>query len=120
MPVDFFTVAVHEIGHSLGLSHSPDHNSIMFPYYKGKEDGDNFDIGYDDILAMFELYSEFASVSYIHSASTFDNTDIRWPKRWSVLRSLRTRMIARTGDHATKRPPFFAIILGLFCDFNQD
>ena len=58
MPVDFFTVAVHEIGHSLGLSHSPDHNSIMFPYYKGKEDADNFDIGYDDILAMFELYGE--------------------------------------------------------------
>ena len=25
---------------------------------KGKEDGDNFNIGYDDILAMFELYSE--------------------------------------------------------------
>ena len=58
MPVDFFTVAVHEIGHSLGLSHSPDKNSIMFPYYKGKEDGDNFNVGYDDILAMFELYGE--------------------------------------------------------------
>ena len=63
MPVDFFTVAVHEIGHSLGLSHSPDYNSIMFPYYKGKEDGDTFNIGYDDILAMFELYGKSALIT---------------------------------------------------------
>ena len=67
MPVDFFTVAVHEIGHSLGLSHSADYDSIMFPYYKGKEDGDSFDVGYDDILAMFELYSELDSLSYLYS-----------------------------------------------------
>eukprot|EP00095_Tigriopus_kingsejongensis_P008770 maker-scaffold761_size101412-snap-gene-0.18 protein:Tk08770 transcript:maker-scaffold761_size101412-snap-gene-0.18-mRNA-1 annotation:"matrix metalloproteinase-24" len=55
--VDFFTVAVHEIGHSLGLSHSPDQNSIMFPYYKGPEVADTFNIGYDDILAMYQLYN---------------------------------------------------------------
>jgi len=53
--VDFFTVAVHELGHSLGLAHSPVSTSIMFPYYKGHQD--NFQLGYDDILAMYELYS---------------------------------------------------------------
>lgn len=52
--MDFFTVAVHEIGHSLGLSHSPVADSVMYPYYKGPQK--SFALGYDDILAMYELY----------------------------------------------------------------
>lgn len=55
--VDFFTVAVHELGHSLGLGHSPVAESIMFPYYKGYSNA--FALGYDDILAMYQLYSKF-------------------------------------------------------------
>ena len=31
----------------------------MFPYYKGRESAEHFNIGYDDILAMYELYSEY-------------------------------------------------------------
>lgn len=54
--IDFFTVAVHELGHSLGLGHSPVRNSIMFPYYKGYSA--TFALGYDDILAMYQLYSK--------------------------------------------------------------
>nr|CAD7410056.1 unnamed protein product [Timema cristinae] len=53
--VDFFTVAVHELGHSLGLSHSPISSSIMFPYYKGFQR--HFQLDYDDILAMYQLYT---------------------------------------------------------------
>jgi len=52
--MDFFTVAQHEIGHSLGLSHSPVADSVMYPYYKGKQG--NQGVGYDDVLAMYELY----------------------------------------------------------------
>ncbi|CAL4120847.1 unnamed protein product [Meganyctiphanes norvegica] len=52
--LDFFTVAVHELGHSLGLSHSPVGGSIMFPYYKGYTA--NFALDHDDVMAMWELY----------------------------------------------------------------
>ncbi|XP_050705035.1 matrix metalloproteinase-2-like [Eriocheir sinensis] len=52
--LDFFTVAVHELGHSLGLSHSPVGGSIMYPYYMGFNP--SFALDYDDVMAMWELY----------------------------------------------------------------
>ncbi|XP_050101536.1 matrix metalloproteinase-2-like [Anopheles aquasalis] len=51
--VDFYSVAIHELGHSLGLAHSPIYSSLMFPYYKGITQGT---LDYDDILAMYQLY----------------------------------------------------------------
>lgn len=58
--VDFVSVAVHELGHSLGLAHSPVQSSIMFPYYKGPAEART--LKYDDIMAMYELYSEFDKI----------------------------------------------------------
>ena len=51
--VDFYTVALHELGHSLGLAHSPVYSSVMFPYYKGPEHNV---LDYDDTLAMYNAY----------------------------------------------------------------
>lgn len=53
----FYTVALHEIGHALGLAHSPVPDSVMFPYYVGHSSEDVLE--YDDILAMYELYSRY-------------------------------------------------------------
>lgn len=49
-------VTTHELGHSLGLSHSNDPNSVMAPFYRGYSP--SFNLGEDDIDAIRFLYGK--------------------------------------------------------------
>jgi hypothetical protein len=49
---DLFTVALHEVGHALGLGHVDDPLSTMYPQYRGPRTG--LDAG--DVAHLLELY----------------------------------------------------------------
>ena len=53
---DLFYVAVHELGHALGLKHNSDPNSIMYVRYKSLDTSVDDLFTYDDRLNIQKLY----------------------------------------------------------------
>uniref|UniRef100_A0A8C4RP43 Neutrophil collagenase-like n=1 Tax=Erpetoichthys calabaricus TaxID=27687 RepID=A0A8C4RP43_ERPCA len=54
---NLFSVAVHEFGHSLGLPHSNDPGSVMFPAYTYLKPND-FTLSYEDVQRIQDMYGE--------------------------------------------------------------
>uniref|UniRef100_A0A4W4FRM1 Peptidase metallopeptidase domain-containing protein n=1 Tax=Electrophorus electricus TaxID=8005 RepID=A0A4W4FRM1_ELEEL len=53
---NLFLVTAHEIGHTLGLEHSPVRHALMSPYYKKL--GRRMLLSWDDITAVQQLYGK--------------------------------------------------------------
>ena len=53
---DILWVAVHELGHSLGLEHTNIKGSVMYPWYQGYKP--DFDLQPDDIAGIRYLYGK--------------------------------------------------------------
>lgn len=63
--IDFLSVAIHEIGHTLGLNHSADANAIMFAFYSGIKQN----LAIDDINGIRSIYGAQSSKSILSDTS---------------------------------------------------
>jgi hypothetical protein len=82
---NFYTVLLHEIGHTLGIEHSANNNSIMYAYYNGGIDK----LTQDDIWAIQYLYGRPERLKYELIPTTTTTT---YNKQLNLLLVIRLRL----------------------------
>ncbi|XP_034024074.1 matrix metalloproteinase-28 [Thalassophryne amazonica] len=60
---NLFIVTAHEIGHTLGLEHSPVRHALMSPYYRKL--GRSLVLSWDDVIAVQQLYGKPLGVQVV-------------------------------------------------------
>lgn len=108
------TIMTHEIGHSLGLSHSVVRGAIMAPFYQRYVD--NFTLHEDDILGIQSLYGTPVVPTTTEKISSSSNTTSSEPHQGSLEpKEVDTRLCNSRFDAIIPGPQdFIHLFIGRF------
>jgi len=93
---NLFSVAVHELGHALGLYHSNEKDSVMTPFYKHGFSTENMPqiLGKSDIKLIQEMYGKLNKGKSVEARAVFNSKKAKsWLERLSNSKSEKVKIV---------------------------